>query len=209
MESRFDLVKLFDQYRIPALMAIFGLFLLGVGVLSVVFVSFNQAEPEVEILKADEVDTDEDIELIVDVAGAVENPGVYKLEKGARVNDALVAAGGLSAKADRVWVARYINLAQELNDGIKIYIPISGEEQKITLGSTAVPEGEVIGLKTAGKININVASEKELDGLWGIGEKRAAAIIENRPYATIDELLVKKVIPQNVFERIKDQISVF
>lgn len=212
MENGFNLGELFDKYRVQVILAIFGLFLLGIGVLSVVVVSLNQEEPRVEILSAGDGVKGE-TEIVVDVAGAVEVPGVYRLAKGARVNDALVAAGGLSAKADRVWVARYINLAQLVLDGIKIYIPSANESQsgnvEFTQGKKSIPGGEVAGSQIAGKININTASVSELDRLWGIGEKRASDIMQNRPYATIDELLVKKVIPNNVFERIRDQISVF
>lgn len=71
--------------------------------------------------------------------------------------------------------------------------------------------GEVAGEETvvSGKININTASASELDTLWGIGEVRAKDIIDNRSYSSIDELLTKKVIPSNVFEKIKDEITVF
>ena len=62
-------------------------------------------------------------EIVVDVAGAVEKPGVYTLPSGSRIGEALVVAGGLSAQADREWVARTVNLAAELEDGAKIYIP--------------------------------------------------------------------------------------
>ena len=88
-------------------------------------------------------------------------------------------------------------MAQELEDGQKVYIPSQGET------------GEVAGESVKGKININSASVSELDSLWGIGEARAKAIIENRPYASVDDLLDKKVIPANVFEAIKDEIAVF
>lgn len=137
-------------------------------------------------------------EIVVDVGGAVERPGVYQLAADARVNDALTAAGGLSAQADRGWVARYLNLAQVVSDGAKIYIPEIGSTGSV--GSTG---------STSNPININTASAQELDSLWGIGAKRAADIIQNRPYSKADELITKAGIPQNVYEKIKDQISVF
>jgi competence protein ComEA len=59
------------------------------------------------------------------------------------------------------------------------------------------------------KVNINSASASELDSLWGIGEKRAAEIVDNRPYSSIEELLTRKIIPSNVYEKIEDEISVF
>lgn len=208
-----NLPELFEEYRVHFIVGLAGLFLLGVGVLSVVILSVRQSEPEVEIISVDEGQEKKDLEIMVDIEGAVENPGVYKLSSDARVNDALVAAGGLSAEADRIWVARYINLAQSMVDGVKIYVPLQGEEKEVSpnFSSSAVStdQGQVIGVETQGMININNASASELDSLWGIGEKRATDIIGNRPYGSIDELLTKKIIPSNVFERIKDQIGIY
>ena len=56
-------------------------------------------------------------------------------------------------------------------------------------------------------MNINTATKSELDQLWGVGEARAQTIIEGRPYQTVEE--VKKVLPSNVYEQIKDEISVY
>ncbi|MCH7951928.1 ComEA family DNA-binding protein [Patescibacteria group bacterium] len=211
MESRFDLAQFFEEHRTSFLLGLVGLFLLGVGVLSAVVVGLNQSKPAVEIIPAEEAELSQVEEIVVDVAGAVEKPGVYRLSAGSRINDALVAAGGLSADADRVKVERYINLAQKLNDGIKIYIPSVGEQEAVGAVSSAYSgvEGSVIGTSTQGKVDINTASAQDLDALWGIGEKRAAAIIENRPYGDIREIETRAGIPRNVFERIKDKISVY
>ena len=211
MESRFDLAQFFEEHRTSFLLGLVGLFLLGVGVLSAVVVGLNQSKPAVEIIPAEESELSQVEEIVVDVAGAVEKPGVYRLSAGSRINDALVAAGGLSADADRVKVERYINLAQKLNDGIKIYIPSVGEQEAVGAVSSAYSgvEGSVIGTSTQGKVDINTASAQDLDALWGIGEKRAAAIIENRPYGDIREIETRAGIPRNVFERIKDKISVY
>lgn len=145
----------------------------------------------------------QEVQIVVDVAGAVEKPGVYKLPSGGRVGDALVLAGGLSASADREWVARTVNLAEVVKDGGKIYIPniqtIGGSDSQ----KVSVPESQ------KGKININAASLSELDSLSGIGEVRAQAIIDNRPYGSTGELVSKAKIPESVYEKIKDQVSVY
>jgi len=140
----------------------------------------------------------------VDLAGAVLKPGVYELPGDSRLKDLLAQAGGLGAEADRKWVEKNLNLAQKLVDAQKVYIPCQSE-------TADVSTGEVAGEQTAisKKININTASAAELDTLWGIGEARAKGIIDNRPYSSIDELLSKKIIPANVFEAIKDEITVF
>ena len=211
MNFLLNLDRVFEEHRVPLLLALTGLFLLGVGVLSAVTIAMNRSKPSVEIIPVQEAEPTDRLEIVVDVAGAVEKPGLYQLPRDARVNDALVAAGGFSADADRDWVEKYINLAQSLTDGIKLYIPnVSQESTAETMGSNipADAAGAVIGYQTE-TVNVNTASLAELDSLWGIGEKRAQAIIDNRPYGDLSELTSKAGIPKNVFERIKPQISLY
>ena len=137
--------------------------------------------------------------IFVDLQGAVEKPGLYELAVEARLNDLLIKAGGLSVNADRDWVEKNLNLAQKLIDGAKLYIPEEKEPEV---------QDSVLG-SVGNKININTASLSELDSLWGIGQKRAADIIADRPYQTIEELKDKKIIPQNVFQEIKEEICVY
>lgn len=143
-------------------------------------------------------------QIIVDIEGAVLKPGVYKVSSSSRLQDALVAAGGLSEAADREWVSKNLNLAQKLTDGAKIYVPKTGENVKdgINVG---------VGIENAlkGKINVNTASIKELDGLPGVGIVTAQKIIDGRPYGTIDDLLSKKVVNSKVFEQIREKITVY
>lgn len=143
--------------------------------------------------------------IVVDVAGAVITPGVYNLPSGSRIGDALVAAGGLAEGADREWVAQTINLAEVVKDGGKIYIPTkTGRETP----SQSVGKGVTLGA-THNKVNINTASEAEMDTLVGIGAARAQTIIASRPYASTEELVSKAKIPQSVYDKIKDSISVY
>ena len=211
MNFLLNLDRVFEEHRVTLLLALIGLFLLGVGVLSAVTIAINRSKPTVEIIPVQEAEPSGTLEIVVDEAGAVEKPGLYSLPRDARVNDALVAAGGFSADADRNWVEKYINLAQLLSDGIKLYIPTVSEDLSAeTLGSNnpADAGGAVIGYQTQ-TINVNTASLAELDSLWGIGEKRAQAIVDNRPYGDLSELTSKAGIPKNVFERIKSQISLY
>lgn len=197
--GEFDWNNLWQKFKIPLVLGLIGILLVSVGIFSTLFLS-QQKEPEIEVLPTE----GEKTTIFIDLGGAVEKPGLYELPADSRINDLLARAGGLAAEADREWVEKNLNLAQELSDGVKIYIPSEGE----TMGKE---EGKVAGASASivGKININTASASELDALWGIGEARAKAIITNRPYSSIDELLSKKVIPSNVFERIKDEVSVF
>ncbi len=153
------------------------------------------ATPEV----AGEVST-----IMVEVSGAVGRPAVYELPAGSRVIAFLEAAGGISNLADKGWVERNVNLAAPVTDGSKIYIPRVGEESSKT-ESVAVGNSSV---GSTAKININTASLSELDTLWGIGTVRAQAIIDNRPYQGVEELLEKKVVPTNVYAEIKDLVAI-
>lgn len=193
--ANFDFQKLWQQGKVAFILGLVGVFLVSVGILANLLFLQNQ-EPEIEIISVGE----ESETIWVDLAGAVMKPGVYELPSDSRYKDLLARSGGLSAEADRDWLGKNLNLAQKLEDGQKVYIPFLSEI-----------EGEVAGAGSivADKININTASASELDSLWGIGEARARAIIDNRPYSSIDELLAKKVIPANVFEEIKDEIIVF
>ncbi len=149
--------------------------------------------------------------LTVDVSGAVVNPGVYHIAQDARIQDALIAAGGLSDSADRTWVAKSINLAKKLSDGAKVYIPSVGEVAgaQTQAGSSVTQSVDAAGeSSTVATVNINSASVDALDSLPGIGKVTAQKIIDNRPYSDINELLSKKVVGASVFGKIKDRISV-
>ena len=187
-----NLVKTLEEKPYLITVGVTGIVLILVGLLGAIMVGSNLKKSEVEIVAVEEAD--EDQEVFVNVSGAVISSGVYKLDSNARVNDALVAAGGLGAQADRLWVDKNLNLAAKVADGAKLYIPYEEEE---------LVEAE------QGKININQASISELDRLWGVGEATAKKIIDGRPYGTIEELLSKKAVKANVYEAIKDEIRVF
>lgn len=175
-----------------------GGLLIVIGVLSVVVISSRPGTEELVIQKAgEEIQTN----IYVDVGGAVEKPGVYQLQSSSRVNEALVIAGGLGEEADREWVERNLNLAAKVTDGQKIYIPSRGESNS-NKDSPSFNKGESF-------VNINTASIAELDTLWGVGEATAKKIIDSRPYGSVEELLTKKAVKNNVYEAIKDSVSVY
>lgn len=143
--------------------------------------------------------------ILIDVEGAVVKPGLYKLPQESRIQDGLVAAGGLSAQADREYIAKNINLAIKLTDGAKVFIPIIGE----AVSSSGVLSASSEGIAVGALININTASESQLDSLPGIGPVTAQKIIVGRPYGSIQELLDKKIVGAKVYSQIKDKISVY
>lgn len=150
-------------------------------------------------------------EISIDVEGGVQKPGVYKLNEGARVQDALIVSGGLSSLADREYLAKHFNLAQKLTDGAKIYIPQKGEQVASVVSveqnlSSSSPSGPTFGDNT-GLININSATLEQLDALPKVGPVTAQKIISARPYASKDELVSKKILTQKTYEGLKDKIT--
>ena len=143
--------------------------------------------------------------MVVDVSGAVPRPGVYDLPDGSRVKDAIQAAGGFLAQADKAT----INLAAPLEDGQKLEIPfLSGLEPTPVAFSSSDNESVV----AAPLININTATLEELDTLPGIGPTIAQNIIDyremNGPFLAIEDIIFVEDIGPNTFELIKDLITV-
>ncbi|PIV01769.1 transporter [Candidatus Shapirobacteria bacterium CG03_land_8_20_14_0_80_39_12] len=190
-----------EKNRLSVIIFFLGLVLVGLGVLGYKIFNFSSG-PKVEIL-GETTEKTTSIIIKAEIAGEVIKPGVYDLKEGSRINELLTIAGGLSAKADRDWVAKNINLAQKLTDGGKIYIP------KISQISNIKDQNQISNLKTNNLININSASEAELDTLWGVGPATAKNIIAGRPYQKIEELLEKKIVKSNVWEKIKDQVTTY
>ena len=141
--------------------------------------------------------------VVVYITGAVPRPGVYALPKNARVQDAISAAGGFLAEAEK----SQINLAALVEDGEKLDIPFV-EGASPVLG-TPVP---VIVTSTTELVNINTASQAELEALPVIGTQTALKIIEyreqNGPFLNIEDLINVQGIGPGNFERIRDLITV-
>jgi competence protein ComEA len=137
--------------------------------------------------------------IYVHVCGEVKCPGVYELEAGSRVYEAIEAAGGVTSKA----AEDALNQAEILEDGQKIQV----------LSKEAVHrEQQNTDLNADGKMNINSASKEELMTLPGVGESKADAIIryrsENGNFKSIEEIMEIEGIKEGVFKKIEDQITV-
>lgn len=149
-------------------------------------------------------------EVYVDVDGAVVRPGVYRLKEGARVSQAIDAAGGLTAEAD----VTGLNRASKVADGQKIYVPKVGEQQTVSADGGA-DGGAVLASganDVAGLVNINTASAAELQTLSGIGPSMAQSIIDERTkngaFASVDDLMRVSGIGEKKLAKIKDCICV-
>lgn len=149
-------------------------------------------------------------EVYVDVDGAVVRPGVYRLKEGARVSQALDAAGGLTVEAD----VTGLNRASKITDGQKIYVPTVGEQQAAAaVGGAESSAATTPGAgSSSGLVNINTASAAELQTLSGIGPSMAQSIIDERTqngaFASVDDLMRVSGIGEKKLAKIKDCICV-
>ncbi|MEG1584489.1 MAG: helix-hairpin-helix domain-containing protein [Anaerovorax sp.] len=142
--------------------------------------------------------------ILVHVAGAVKNPSVVELQEGMRLFEAVEAAGGFLQEAD----TNYLNLAEKLIDGEKIYVPLIGEEASMNMvGSSQVGLGQKQAL-----VNINSANFEELQTLTGIGPSTAEKILDYRntsgKFKKIEDLKNVSGIGEKTFEKFKDKICV-
>lgn len=148
-------------------------------------------------------------EVYVDVGGAVTTPGVYRLREGARVAQAIDAAGGLTPEAD----VAGLNRASKVVDGQKIYVPHVGEQQTVDVVAGSGP-GEASAGATAvsNLVNINTANAAELQTLSGVGPSMAQSIIDERtqngPFTSIEDLMRVSGIGEKKFAKIKDCICI-
>lgn len=186
-----------------------NLLILGLGLLGLIFLSigliqiFNNKPPDIQLTEnKDNLASQKNgktEKIIVDVGGAVLRPGVYSLPTDSRLQDALIAAGGLSGTADRNFVEKNLNLAQKITDGMKIFIPKQGEQLPVST--------DISSSVSSGKISVNNATEDALDTLPGIGVVTAQKIIDKRPYLNLEELVSKQAVTQKVLDKIKDKIT--
>jgi len=152
--------------------------------------------------------------VLIHVCGSVVCPGVYECKNGDRVTDAVERAGGFSENAAR----DFLNLAEPVSDGMKIYVPSADEvrngsaEKIFSPGDMSVTENMSVRSSEDDKVNINNASKEELMTLSGIGEVRAQSIIDYRnssgPFKEIEDIRNVSGIKEGSFQKIKDRIRV-
>lgn len=202
------------KWLLPVLMVVCGMQLM-----IIIFISFKEPSVSIESDGSDdwlsEVQSEsceesivesEPIFWVVDVKGAVVNPGVYEVAKNMRVQDAVDLAGGLLPDAE----TRHLNFAQRLTDQMLIYIPAKGEElDEKSVDSLITETGDT---ENIGKININTADANELQTLPGIGEKKAQQIIDHRQqngsFSSIEAIMDVNGIGQKTFETLREFITV-
>jgi competence protein ComEA len=144
-------------------------------------------------------------ELLVDVEGAVARPGLVRLPPGSRVADAIAAAGGYTKETDLLAAVAQINLAATLSDGSQVFVPIRG-----VAGGSGSDSGGASGTGDGGLVNLNTATPEELEALPGIGPVTVEKILaerQERPFATLEELVEREVMHSGQLEDIRDLVT--
>ena len=172
---------------------------------------------EKETKENDTKDIEEKNKIVVYIAGAIKNEGVYELEENSRITDIIEKAGGLTDDAN----INNINLAYILQDGVKVYIPKDNDKNEIKdqtniyvskeNGESNIDNGTSVETKNS-KININTATQTELETLPGIGPSTATKIInyrkENGKFNSIEELKKVSGIGDSKYNKIKEMIRI-
>lgn len=205
-------IKRLRRYWLEGILLITALLVTFISLFLFIKASEAQTKKDKNPQVIDTIKDDKPLKIYVDVSGAVKNKGLYEALNGQRIKDIIEKAGGLTEEADKDFFARNFNVAEEIFDGQKIYIPsvwevnngyFVEEPQKLSLDNP--PDN----LKQRGEyIDINKATLEELDTIPGVGKVTAQKIIDNRPYGALQELIDKKVMSEKMLENIGDLIGI-
>jgi competence protein ComEA len=141
--------------------------------------------------------------VVVDVVGAVRQPGLYRLEQGSRIADAIARAGGATPKAELAQV----NLAAPLADGEQVVVPKRGTPGAVRPGASGLPSGAGT---PAAPIQLSTATLEQLDSLPGVGPATAQKILDYRTkhgaFSSVDELDAVPGIGPKRLEQLRDLV---
>jgi competence protein ComEA len=148
--------------------------------------------------------------IFIDLEGAIERPLVYKMPIGSRIYQ-LLEKGVLTKQADKEYIAQNLNKSELLVDQEKVYIPSIDQVASNTIPDlltfSSINLDRSVDVSSKSKVNINIATQAELESLSGIGATTATKIINGRPYENIRDLLSNKIVGQSIYDKISSDIS--
>ena len=147
--------------------------------------------------------------LVVEIVGAVPDPGVYRLPPGSRVGDLIAAAGGYGPRVDTARVEQELNLAAAVSDGDRVRVPSRDDPPT----SGPAPAAGVLASPGAagGPVDLNRASADQLDALPGVGPVTVQKILDARaeaPFTTIDELQSRGIVGAKTLDKLRSLVTV-
>ena len=168
--------------------------------------ALEKVDNVIEENEVEEKENEMEEKIIIHITGEVEEGGIIELEKGARISDAIEEAGGITEEAD----LSNVNLAYSLNDGQKIKIPNINEKNEEAIVEEKAGDNIIIEENKEEKININKATQTEIETLPGIGPSTALKIInyrnEHGKFKNVEDIKNVPGIGDTKFENIKEYI---
>lgn len=216
---RYKIKKNFEKYPIMLAVIILVFSLLCILIMFIVFSTKHKENIKVDdIVLASSLETSKESNdtlpsrtentIVVDIKGAISVEGTYQMKVGDRVVDVIKKAGDFTDNADKTSV----NLAQKVTDEMMIYVARQDEQRSLLMSSNFRSSDTENKTEVKKKLNLNTASENDLQNISGIGKKKAEDIVayreEHSRFSSIDELKNISGIGDKTLEKLKEEVSV-